>query len=169
MKRRTKGCLIGLAIAVLFGMVIAWGPWATSGSVCEYCGCARWVKWRLGIKVHDEIDEPPVTRWVLQHNPGHTQHIWAFASSEKFSVDIRLFRHTIFCRGESADGSGGSVGILYRIWNERATLGEEKAHKLLDRYHALLASGDTKRLHDAVRNSRTEDQPLEALLPPADR
>ena len=167
MKRRTKACLIGLAIIVLFGMAIAWGPWATSGSVCEYCGCGRWIKWRLGIKIHDEINELPVTRWVLQHNPDHMQHMWAFASSEKFTVDVRLFGHIIFCRGYSASGTGGAVGILYRIWNERGTLGEEKALTLLDRYHALLASGNRKRLHDAVRSSHMKDQPLEALLPPS--
>ena len=168
-KTGAKVCIVLLALAVFIAMLIAWGPWATRGSICEYCGCTRSEKWRLGIKIHDQINEMPVSRWVLQHNPDHRQHVWAFAASQHFSVDIRFFDHVLFRRGLSMDGCGGSAGILYRIWKERETLGEEKALMLLDTYHALLASGDRARLHKVAQGLLMNDQqPVEALLTPAD-
>lgn len=168
MKHGTKAILAALIVAVLLGMAWVWGPWETSGTVCEYCGCHRWVEWRWGIKLRDQITPTPVTPWVLQHEPAHTQHMWAFGSSQKYSVRIRLFGRVLFCRGESGDGYSAPLVVLCWIWQNRETLGEQKALALLDRYHAMLTLGDRTRFRVTADDALRRKLSVEELLSPAE-
>lgn len=168
MKHRTKAILTALIVAALLTMAWAWGPWETRGTVCEYCGCTRRVEWRWGIKLGDKITPGPVTPWVLQHDPAHTLHMWAVGSSEKYSVDIRLPGRVLFSWGESDDGYSAPLAVLGWIWENRQTLGEQKALTLLDRYHALLASGDRTRFRAVWDVTARGKQSVEDLLSPAE-
>lgn len=141
MRRRTEVVLAGAIVAALLVAAWAWGPRETERTVCEYCGCRRSVEWRLGIKLRDKTTPQPVTAWVLQHRPDHTLHKWAFLSGSSSALGDSII----------ADGFGGGYPLLCMLWHGRAALGEQKAFALLDRYHALLASGDQKGLAEMKR------------------
>lgn len=172
MKRKAKVFLAVLAVVALIAAASVWAAiskgdwsWAEIRSVCGHCGARRFEEWRRGVLLKDRIEEQPVTHWVFQDSPGHTQHTWARVSSESSRFHFRFFGRTFSGPVEHGCGGGRSVGTLYRIWKERETLGEDKAAMLLERYHALLHSGDRERMDEVWRSQ----EPLEALLPPTDQ
>ncbi|MDA1231715.1 MAG: hypothetical protein O2856_13155 [Planctomycetota bacterium] len=131
-KKTLSVAIVAMAVAMLvfWGRISeVFGPMKQHELQCLICHRNRVEKWVCGSKVKDEITDNIYSDWIDTFTPLDHQHVWMGHTNYN--------RHHWF--GSTSIGCGG-MPTIPRIFEQRASLGEQKAQKLAARFHELIES-----------------------------